>query len=919
VVDYNLDNKIDQTPGWIFKNDGSFELNNPTKVNYLYFPLTNEAGMISSITPTLHGDAKVDQNTFLLRPCSVEDLHNTNDGRNFWIKFHNGDVWSVAGNSAMQKAQNFSHQRNEKVSMEAGFLWHRILRENEDLGVKAVVTNFVPIDERTVELLEIHITNISDKSLIITPIAAIPIFGRSADNLRDHRHVTSLLHRIYTTEYGVQVHPTMHFDERGHQKNEISYAILGSDNDECPPIGFFPIVEDFIGEGGNLDWPKQVVDNDEGYIQAGKLLQGYEAIGGLRFKTIELNSQQSVSFRLVLSIYQGLNDCKDSIYLKKKRFAKAFDDMKHYWDQNHQKLQVYFGNQNYNHWVKWVTIQPVLRRIMGNSFLPYHDYGRGGRGWRDLWQDCLSLLFLEPSKVHDIILKSFAGVRIDGSNATIIGKKLGQFKADRNEIARVWMDHGAWPFITTKLYIDQTGDLELLLEEQDYFRDKHVYRCKQWDTTWYETNGTKLLQYNGLPYRGTILEHILVQHLTSFFHVGEHNIFLLDSADWNDGLDMASNRGESVAFTALYANNLSLLFDLLKELQVRKNIESVSIAEELLVLFDTLQESIDYDSVEHKRKKLDQYFSICIPHMSGEKVKISLDDLLRDLKRKTDWLKQHIRKQEWITNNEGFSWFNGYYNDQGCRLEGDHPSGVRMTLSGQVFTSMSGIANKDQLKEIIKSVENYLWDTTVGGVRMNTNFNEFLLNMGRSFAFAYGHKENGAMFSHLAMMFAYALYERRESEYAYKITIGLYNHCQNFEVSRIYPGIPEYINQRGRGMYTYLTGSASWYLLTIITKIFGVRGNLGDLVLDPQLRKEQFNAHGTAKIITIFDNKRLELSYHNPKALEPEEYQINSIEINENKVNFKRLDYGVLLEKTQLTILSPKTINKITVSLGKKE
>lgn len=33
--------------------------------------------------------------------------------------------------------------------------------------------------------------------------SAIPIYGRSADNLRDHRHVTSLLHRIRTTGRGV--------------------------------------------------------------------------------------------------------------------------------------------------------------------------------------------------------------------------------------------------------------------------------------------------------------------------------------------------------------------------------------------------------------------------------------------------------------------------------------------------------------------------------------------------------------------------------------------------------------------------------------------------------------------------------------------------------------------------------------------
>jgi cellobiose phosphorylase len=99
---------------------------------------------------------------------------------------------------------------------------------------------------------------------------------------------------------------------------------------------------------------------------------------------------------------------------------------------------------------------------MGNSFLPYHDYGRGGRGWRDLWQDVLALLMMERGDVSEMLLGYFGGVRADGSNATIIGSQPGEFRADRNNIPRVWMDHGAWPLLTTRLYIDQSGDLEFL-------------------------------------------------------------------------------------------------------------------------------------------------------------------------------------------------------------------------------------------------------------------------------------------------------------------------------------------------------------------------------------------------------------------------------------------------------------------------
>lgn len=42
---------------------------------------------------------------------------------------------------------------------------------------------------------EVHlvkITNIEEEEQEITLVAVIPVYGRSADNLRDHRHVTSL-------------------------------------------------------------------------------------------------------------------------------------------------------------------------------------------------------------------------------------------------------------------------------------------------------------------------------------------------------------------------------------------------------------------------------------------------------------------------------------------------------------------------------------------------------------------------------------------------------------------------------------------------------------------------------------------------------------------------------------------------------
>jgi cellobiose phosphorylase len=556
----------------------------------------------------------------------------------------------------------------------------------------------------------------------------------------------------------------------------------------------------------------------------------------------------------------------------------------------------------------------VLRRLFGNSFLPYHDYGRGGRGWRDLWQDCLALLLTEPEDVPDLLFSSYAGVRFDGSNATIIGAKPGEFVADRNNIPRVWMDHGAWPYLTTCLYIDQSGDLAFLLREQDYFKDLHVNRCTAHDRQWSPEQGTRLRTAAGKTYRGTILEHILVQHLTSFFHVGEHNIIKLEGADWNDGMDMGRQRGESVAFTAVYAGNLHDLSRLVVELE-KLGVTQVQLAEELLLLLDTLNNPVDYHSVTAKQGRLASYFATCQHTISGRTISVTLEDLARDLAAKADWLVNHLRRQEWVSDRAGFSWFNGYYDDEGKRVEGDHPNGVRMTLTGQAFALMGGIATDEQAQEIVRAADGYLWEPAMGGYRLNTDFGGVQLALGRCFGFAFGHKENGAMFSHMAVMYANALYRRGLVREGHKTLDSIYRHCCDFAASRIYPGIPEYISARGRGMYTYLTGSASWLLLTLVTQVFGVRGELGDLRLEPQLRREQFDEHGCARITTLFADRKLAITYHNAARLDYDQYAVETVMVDNAAVPVTPAGNGVIVDRAVITALDPELAHPISIKL----
>lgn len=884
---------------WQFiDSEGTFRIENPHQSNYLYFPLVNEAGMKSAITPSLSGDVKTDQNAFLTPPQSVEDLHTSRAARNFWV--YNPDIgaWSVTGNAAPQITLHFSESITEKVALEAGFLWHKLIRSNQEAGLCAETINFVPSNADNVELMKVTLTNISDSEITVTPTAAIPVYGRSADNLRDHRHVSSLLHRIHCSEFGIFIKPTLSFDERGHLPNTITYAVLGVEDDGTKPIGFIPILEDFIGEGGTLDWPETIVRSLPPTAQAGYTYEGFESIGGIRFADTDLKPGESKSFIIILTILRQNQNSETLVekYGSEAAFDNWLTKTKEFWKINLATLAVKSNEERFDLWLRWVAIQPTLRRLFGNSFLPYHDYGRGGRGWRDLWQDILAMLLMETDDVGEFLYSNFAGVRIDGSNATIIGSDPGEFKADRNNIPRVWMDHGTWPLMTTLLYIDQTGDLAFLLRKQTYFKDHLVFRSQKIDEKWDSTSGTILKTISGSDYQGTILEHILIQHLIQFFNVGEHNMIRLEGADWNDGMDMATNRGESVAFSAFYASNLSQLGSLLLQLEEQGE-KQLEVAAEVVQLLDTLSEPIDYENPEAKQILLEKYFDRVKHEISGEITSLPIEKIYKDLEQKANWMINHIRKNEWIQNRDGYQWFNSYYDDDGQRVEGDFDNGVRMILTGQVFTLMGEVATDDQAKELVKAVDHYLYDPSVGGYLLNTNFGEVIHTLGRAFGFAYGHKENGAMFSHMAVMYAYALYKRGFVFEGYKVLNDIYQHSQNFMISRMYPGIPEYINPRGRGMYPYLTGSASWYLLTFVTEVFGLRGEKGDLSLKPKLVAAQFDQDGNASLKSIFANKIIELHYHNPEHLEYGSYVVDSILLNKKPVSYSSIKNGATVQR----------------------
>ncbi|MBQ6888282.1 MAG: cellobiose phosphorylase [Lachnospiraceae bacterium] len=889
--------------------NGNFAMKQPENYSYLYFPVAGEKGIKGAVTPNFGGDIKLNQNAFIMEPVSAENLHNNRSGRNFWCTVEGVGSWSTVGASAEEEVKKFTDCQ-DKSELMAGFMWHSMVRSSMKYQLTSKVTSFVPLTHN-VEIMQVEICNTSRMKQTITPTAAIPIYGRSADDIRDHRHVTSLLHRIKTTKYGVEVKPTLSFDERGHQKNNITYFVCGISGEGVAPVEFYPTVDEFLGEGGSFTSPAAVLRKKTG-VPEGSVFSGREAVGAFKFKPIELEPQEKVSYTVVIGATETPEEIEGivSAFDTEKKVQQALENLKEYW-QKQVNVRYYTGNERFDNFMRWVSFQPILRRIYGCSFLPHHDYGKGGRGWRDLWQDCLALLIMNPDVVRQMIVDNYGGVRMDGTNATIIGEKQGQFIADRNNITRVWMDHGVWPFMTTMLYINQTGDIEILKEQVKYFKDRQVERGTGIDEEWTAEYGEIQKTVDGEEYTGTILEHLLLQHLCAFYEVGEHNHIRLRGADWNDALDMANKKGESVAFTSAYAGNLRDLANYMTILKEQTGCTTVEILEEMQILLEDSDKL--YESVQAKTELLQKYAVSCRHNVSGKKVNVDIDTVIENLRNKSEWIVEHIRKTEWVTDNEGNGWFNSYYDDHGNAVEGIFEKGVRMMLTGQVFTVMSETADLEQVKSICVSADKYLYEKTVGGYRLNTDFKEEKFDLGRMFGFAYGEKENGAVFSHMTVMYANALYKRGFVKEGYKALQTLADTALNFEVSKIYPGIPEYFDANGRGMYHYLTGAASWYMLTMITEVFGVHGEVGKMVIEPKLVSKQFDENGCASIQVNFAHKTFEIQFSNKKGLSYGEYQVGSA-ICDGSKKLLYEDGRVVISKEELSAMDD-SMHRIEVEL----
>ncbi|MCX5781823.1 MAG: hypothetical protein NT145_03850 [Elusimicrobia bacterium] len=766
------------------------------------------------------------------------------DGPNFpkgnarflWFRFNKNQTWL---------ANNFSKplDNTEKHSFTMGLGYVTFTNISKKLGIEVKATVYVPLNEMK-EIWLVEVRNISKKKIKFDFIPAVPIFGGSRAYTEYHRDVVRLYNKSRVTGH-IEIVPGLEWVEGSTDASDICYYMAGETSKGRKGDRFYSDRETFLGSTNSWAFPESIIKNKPPKFQC----LGKEVVGAIEFKNVSLKSKETIAFVISNGISHGIEETEKAVKETNYKYAlESLKKIKDFWNERSKKIEIETGNKIFDLlWNRWWGYQLSMRYWFGNTGHPQFDYGSDFSGWRDFWQDMMAATVIDPQGLEKRALHTLEGIRLDGTNATRFFARTKEFGSD--EINGLWCDHPYWTTQTVLLLINFLGDPDLIFKEGiSYFKDCYRDRGEKKDLNWPSGRIERQKTKTGEIYKGTVLEHLLVQLLTMFYDVGQNNLLKQKRADWNDAVDQV--KGENVTFSLGLAQDCVELADFLENIQKKNKIEKIQVFEELIPLIDAWPDaSVENIAVDIKQQKLDEFLKKVSSEISGLKSAVELSKIIADLRNKSKVVIETVNKKAF--NGE---YYIGYFHADGSPVDSIFKVGATkkknpttddfvMMLMPQTWALLSKAADEiNATNTVLDSVWQNLFDDNVRALKLNyPAYNKFNKKIGRITGFAAGTKENNAIFCHANLFMCWALLKRRKTEEAFKIFSGINPLNHNQEILRTGPWIPEYYissdnpNFPGRGEYPMLTASGGWARYLIQNFFFGVRGELDGLRIDPCL------------------------------------------------------------------------------------
>ncbi|MFI3229294.1 MAG: hypothetical protein R3Y23_03950, partial [Bacillota bacterium] len=408
---------------------------------------------------------------------------------------------------------------------------------------------------------------------------------------------------------------------------------------------------------------------------------------------------------------------------------------------------------------KWSIMQIVNARLNGKC--GYYQQG-GAIGFRDQLQDVMVLLHHNSKAVKEHILLCCAHQYEDGD--VMHWWHPPQFGL-RTRITddKLFLVQAVYEYVVT------TGDYSFLQEKVAFLTSPPL---SEGELSRYECA-------NVSNEAVSVHEHCK-RALKSALVYGEHNLLIMGTGDWNDGMDAVGKlgKGESVMVSMLFvitSENFAKICD-------------KSIKNDLISRAEALHEAINnfaYDGSHYMR----------------------------------------------------------VYGDNGVWYGGGGSKSLEIDLISQAYAVFSNIGSIERLESSLKSAYS-LVDKEAKIIKLLAPPLDKSTYLGYISAYPKGVRENGGQYTHAAMWYILALFKLNFVEDAYDLLkmINPIERCLSQQGTETYMGEPFVWSgdvysgtHAGRCGWTWYTGGAAWFYRVVLEGIFGIKKRGDKLYINPHL------------------------------------------------------------------------------------